>query len=170
MYTGAHVCNRLPFFCCKVMIREYRSPKTSCNVELAVNSGQQKTVRIDLGLFMLKAYPKIETTFQITNLNEYATYTDTVGHSSSIITYTNPRRPIFYINDWQALLYWGLDYSLVWSPPSPEFSPFGTSMASHVFTFLVTSSRRVSMGVLVNISCIWDCTDRCWFTNVLTLL
>ena len=47
---------------------------------------------------MLKAYPKIETTFLTINLNEYAIYADTFGHSSSKITYTIPRRTVFYIH------------------------------------------------------------------------
>ena len=75
------------------MIREYRSPKTPFNVELAVNPGKQKSDRIDLGFFMLKAYPKNETTFQTTDINEYAIYTDTFWCSRPKSTHTNPRRP-----------------------------------------------------------------------------
>jgi len=75
------------------MIREYRSPKTPFNVDVVVNPGKQKSDRIDLGFFMQKVYPKTETTFQTINFNEYAAYTDTIGHSSLEFTYTNPRRP-----------------------------------------------------------------------------
>ena len=41
---------------------------------------------------MLQAYPKIDTTFQIVDLDEYATHTDVFCNSSAKITYTNPRR------------------------------------------------------------------------------
>ncbi len=77
------------------MIREYRSPKTPFNVEVAVNPGKQKSARIDWGFFMQKVYPNIDTTFRAINFNEYATYTVTIGHSLLKNTYTNPRRPIF---------------------------------------------------------------------------
>jgi len=80
------------------MIREYRSPKTPFNVALAVKPGKQKSERIDLGCFMLKAYPKNETTFQTFDLNENASYTDTFSHLSPKMTHTNPRRPIFSEN------------------------------------------------------------------------
>jgi hypothetical protein len=76
------------------MIREYRSPNTPFKVEQAVNPGKQKSDRIDVAFFMLKVYPKSATTFQTANFNENATHTDTFGHSSQKITYTNPRRPV----------------------------------------------------------------------------
>ena len=76
------------------MILEYRSPKTPFNLEVAVNPEKLKSARIDLGFFMVKAYPKNETTLQAVDLNEYATYIGTFGHSSLKNTYTNPRRPI----------------------------------------------------------------------------
>ena len=80
------------------MIREYRSPKIPFNAELAVNPGKQKSDRIDLGFFMLEAYPKIETTFQTTNICGNAIYTEAFGHLSPKMTHTNPRRPFFVFN------------------------------------------------------------------------
>jgi len=51
------------------MIRECRSPKTPFNIALAVKPGKQNSDRIDLGLFMLKAYLKNETTLQAIDLD-----------------------------------------------------------------------------------------------------
>ena len=94
MYTGFHTGSRLPFFSRrKVMTREYRSRKTPFIVELTGNPEKLKSDRIGLGFFMLQAYPRIETTIQTVDLNDYATHTDKFGHSSLKITYTNPRSP-----------------------------------------------------------------------------
>jgi len=56
-------------------------------VEVAVNSEKLKSGRIELGFFMMKAYPKNKTTSQAADLNEYATYIDTFDHSLLKNTY-----------------------------------------------------------------------------------
>ncbi|RUM93662.1 MAG: hypothetical protein DSZ28_07260 [Thiothrix sp.] len=50
----------------KVMMREYLSPKTSFNIEQAVNPSKQKSERMDLGSLMPKVYLKTRTGFHVT--------------------------------------------------------------------------------------------------------
>ena len=68
---------------------------------VAIGQGKRTAIKlsgwaIELGFFMLKAYPKIETTFQASQFHESTTYTFLFRQVSSIMTHTNPRRRFLY--------------------------------------------------------------------------
>jgi len=75
------------------MMRAYRSPNIPFNREAATKPGNANSERIDLGFFMLLAYPKNGSHFITDDGLNILIFTMSYTALQSELTHTFPRRP-----------------------------------------------------------------------------